>query len=96
MQWLGPLASELGTLLFFVITGYKFQPSNDSLYSKVSCDLRSLPQLSSSRLSLFLFQLTTEDDEGQEYGLKYDESSTHNSAGVRSLGVTDILDDDDL
>ena len=39
MQWLGPCASELGTLLFFVITGYKFQPSQDSFYSKVRIPL---------------------------------------------------------
>lgn len=35
MQWLGQLCLELGTLLFFVITGYKFQPANDNVYMKV-------------------------------------------------------------
>mmetsp|Transcript_13170 Transcript_13170/g.24287 ORF Transcript_13170/g.24287 Transcript_13170/m.24287 type:complete len:100 (-) Transcript_13170:157-456(-) len=47
LQWLGQLCLEIGTLLFFAITGFKFQPSSENLYSKVS----------------------SEDAEGQEYGL---------------------------
>jgi hypothetical protein len=54
-------------------------------------DLSFCPQLNS-----------TEDEEGEEYGLKYDESHGNSSAtgrgggsGVISLGVADMLGDDD-
>ncbi|CAE7564862.1 Gpr107 [Symbiodinium microadriaticum] len=38
VQWLGQLCLELGTLLFFAITGYKFQPAYDNAYMKVESD----------------------------------------------------------
>jgi hypothetical protein len=95
MQWLGPCASELGTLLFFVITGYKFQPSQDSFYSKV--DILSPPDLLIISPPPLVLQLSSEDEEGKEYGLEYDEgSSSPGTGGMRSLGMTDILNDDDL
>jgi len=39
LLWLGPCATETATLLFFVVTGYKFQPSLDNPYLPVSSEV---------------------------------------------------------
>lgn len=36
--WLGPLATETATLLFFVVTGYQFQPAVDNPYLPVATE----------------------------------------------------------
>ena len=38
LLWLGPCATETATLLFFVVTGYKFRPSLDNPYLPVSTE----------------------------------------------------------
>jgi hypothetical protein len=38
LLWLSPLFTELATLVFFVITGYKFRPAADNPYLQVSAD----------------------------------------------------------
>lgn len=35
MLWLGPLSTEIATLLFFTVTGYKFRPAVDNPYLPV-------------------------------------------------------------
>lgn len=32
MLWLGPVAAETATLIFFTVTGYQFQPAIDNPY----------------------------------------------------------------
>lgn len=32
LLWLGPLSTELATLIFYVFTGYKFRPAPGLLY----------------------------------------------------------------
>lgn len=36
LLWLGPFATEVATLLFFVITGFKFRPAVDNPYLPVA------------------------------------------------------------
>jgi energy-coupling factor transporter transmembrane protein EcfT len=38
LLWLGPLSTEVATLLFFVITGYKFRPAEDNPYLPVTSE----------------------------------------------------------
>jgi uncharacterized protein involved in cysteine biosynthesis len=38
LLWLGPVATETATLLFFVITGYKFRPAIDNPYLAVNTE----------------------------------------------------------
>lgn len=38
LLWYGPLATESATLLFFVVTGYKFKPSIDNPYLPVKSE----------------------------------------------------------
>ena len=38
LLWLGPCATETATLLFFVVTGYKFRPSQDNPYLPVQSE----------------------------------------------------------
>lgn len=40
LLWLGPLATESATLLFFVVTGYQFQPALDNPYLQVRTEDR--------------------------------------------------------
>ncbi|KAJ1430033.1 transmembrane receptor [Ochromonadaceae sp. CCMP2298] len=35
LLWLGPFSTEVATLLFFVVTGYKFRPAEDNPYLPV-------------------------------------------------------------
>lgn len=35
LMWLGPLFTEIATLIFFVVTGFKFQPADDNPYLPV-------------------------------------------------------------
>ena len=36
--WLGPLSSELATLAFFFVTGYKFRPTSENPYLQVKTE----------------------------------------------------------
>ena len=38
MMWTGPLAHEIATLVFFIITGYQFRPAIDNPYLPVSSE----------------------------------------------------------
>jgi hypothetical protein len=38
LLWLGPLAHETATLIFFCITGYQFQPAIDNPYLSVKTE----------------------------------------------------------
>lgn len=38
LLWLGPVATETATLIFFVVTGYQFQPAVDNPYLQVSTE----------------------------------------------------------
>ena len=38
LLWLGPCATETATLIFFVLTGYKFRPTLDNPYLPVSSE----------------------------------------------------------
>jgi uncharacterized membrane protein YgcG len=38
LLWLGDMFTELATLLFFVVTGYKFKPARDNPYLPVSAE----------------------------------------------------------
>jgi hypothetical protein len=38
LLWLGPVATEAATLLFFVVTGYKFRPAIDNPYLAVNTE----------------------------------------------------------
>eukprot|EP01091_Cochliopodium_minus_P003642 TRINITY_DN13620_c0_g1_i1.p1 TRINITY_DN13620_c0_g1~~TRINITY_DN13620_c0_g1_i1.p1 ORF type:complete len:446 (-),score=87.91 TRINITY_DN13620_c0_g1_i1:78-1343(-) len=41
--WLGDLFSQTANLIFFVVTGYKFQPTPDNPYLKISSDDEGTP-----------------------------------------------------
>ena len=38
LLWLGAMFTELATLLFFVVTGYKFKPAKDNPYLPVGAE----------------------------------------------------------
>lgn len=38
LLWLGAMFTELATLLFFVVTGYKFKPAKDNPYLPVRAE----------------------------------------------------------
>lgn len=38
LMWLGPMFNELATLVFFVVTGYRFRPASDNPYLPVRLD----------------------------------------------------------
>lgn len=38
LLWLGPLATESATFIFFVVTGYEFRPAVDNPYLKLSTE----------------------------------------------------------
>ena len=61
LLWLGPLFTELATLLFFVVTGLKFRPASDNPYLRVRDSDLDEDDDSGSRTGL------GEDD---EYGLR--------------------------
>ena len=37
-EWLHDLFRELATIMFFIVTAYKFQPANDNPYLQVPTD----------------------------------------------------------
>ena len=37
-EWLNDMFREIGTLVFFVVTGYKFRPASDNPYLQVPLD----------------------------------------------------------
>ena len=37
-EWLNDMFREIGTLVFFIVTGYKFRPASDNPYLQVPVD----------------------------------------------------------
>lgn len=63
LMWLGPVSTELATLLFYVITGYNFRPAVDNPYFPVRTEENEAAEygLESNR---------GDDDDGVELTMK--------------------------
>jgi len=91
LEWIGPFSLEFATLVFYIATGFKFQPALDNPYLSVSPDDDDDMPMSSSRyrFSNHGDSLGADADagaDGEEYGLDCDDSSEAKGQG-RGCGV---------
>lgn len=86
LLWLGDLFTELATLLFFVIVGYKFRPSSESTYSLLKGDDDDGYNGNGSG-SGRRYRGPREDVEGQEYGLPGGDLDVDVGLGLEFVGV---------
>ena len=63
MLWLGAFSTELATLLFYVITGYKFRPAVDNPYLAVRQDEENVDKEDGGEYGLEMIQTVSDDEE---------------------------------